>query len=54
MCIAPAALCFWVLPGNNTNAGQGKPGIFAHKTKKIWACYVTYSKKLEAKISTRL
>ena len=35
----------WVLPGNNTNAGQGKPGIFAHKTKKIWACYVTYAGK---------
>ena len=33
-----------VLPGDKFNAGQGKPGIFAHKTKKFWACYVTQSK----------
>jgi len=33
-----------VLPGPKTNAGQRSPGIFAHKTKKILACYVTHSK----------
>lgn len=33
-----------VLPGGKTNAGQSEPGIFAHKTKKFLACYVTHSK----------
>ena len=34
----------WVLPGPKDSAGQGKPGIFAHETKKFGACYVTQSK----------
>lgn len=31
----------WVLPGGKTHAGQGTPGIFPHKSKKIRVCFVT-------------